>query len=59
MNDLFVSIEMNGAFVPVGRICGTGPRDACFQYYADYIRTVNKPISISLSCRYFGMVPEE
>ena len=70
MNDLFVSIEMNGAFVPVGRICGTGPRDACFQYYADYIRTVNKPISISLplqeeafspertACFFEGLLPE-
>ncbi|MDO5139608.1 MAG: type II toxin-antitoxin system HipA family toxin [Oscillospiraceae bacterium] len=48
MRTLEISIEVNGRQIPVGRITGTAPQDACFAYSSEYIHAGHRPISISL-----------
>lgn len=52
MKTLTVSIERNGAMVPVGTISGTGVSDAQFRYTAEYLRDPDATaLSISLPLR--------
>ncbi len=48
MRKLLVSIEIDGKEHVVGRIEGSNPDDACFQYDLEYLNSVGKPISIAL-----------
>ena len=71
MRQLRISIEREGVQIPVGRITGNTPEDACFAYDADYLeRQDAAPISVMLPLqegsfepdrtkRYFdGLLPE-
>ncbi|MBQ3372185.1 MAG: HipA N-terminal domain-containing protein [Oscillospiraceae bacterium] len=48
MNELTVSIEINGVLISAGKIRGNGPSDACFQYSEEYCEKKGAPVSISL-----------
>ena len=48
MKELLVSVEQNGSLVPVGKIIGESPSDACFRYSDEYRLGGGTPISISL-----------
>ena len=48
MKELLVSVEQKGSLVPVGKIIGESPSDACFRYSDEYRLGGGTPISISL-----------
>ena len=59
MNDLTVRIEINGDLVPVGRIIGSDPSDACFQYFKEYCDGGGVPLSISLPLQAEAFSPRQ
>lgn len=55
---LEISIEINGEQIRVGRITGTSPQDASFEYLPEYIAAANRPISISLPLQEAPFTPD-
>lgn len=59
MKELLVSIEKNGDLIPVGKIAGSGPSDACFRYAEEYLATAEAAVSISLPLQEDAFTPRQ
>ncbi len=70
MKELLVSMEKNGALIPVGEISGDSPSEARFRYSDTYRESAGAPLSVSMplredaftaeqtACFFEGLLPE-